>query len=302
MARDGLRYELASAFQKIARDGGTTLLHNLKVTSEGRTDIVDVDLHRLEEPEPLRGMILIVFKDVVSTPKVKTGPSGRTTPSTSARSVELQWELERSRSELQSTREQMQTSQEELRSMNEELQSTNEELQSTNEELTTSKEEMQSLNEELQTVNAELQAKLEELSRANNDMKNLLNSTEIATVFLDNEMNVRRFTTAAARIIKLIPTDVGRPVTDLASTLLYPDLARDAQEVLRTLIFAEKQIKTRDGGWFAVRIMPYRTLNNMIDGVVITFIDITGHRQPQSSPTQDPPSVPRVGWTTELQP
>ena len=302
MARDGLRYEMASAFQKIARDGGTTLLHNLKVTSEGRTDIVDVDLHRLEEPEPLRGMILIVFKDVVSTPKVKTSPSGRPTPSSSARSVELEWELERSRSELQSTREQMQTSQEELRSMNEELQSTNEELQSTNEELTTSKEEMQSLNEELQTVNAELQAKLEELSRANNDMKNLLNSTEIATVFLDNEMNVRRFTTAAARIIKLIPTDVGRPVTDLASTLLYPDLARDAQEVLRTLIFAEKQIKTRDGGWFAVRIMPYRTLNNMIDGVVITFIDITGHRQPQSSPTQDPPSVPKVGWTTELQP
>ena len=169
----------------------------------------------------------------------------------------------------------MQTSQEELRSANEELQSTNEELQSTNEELTTSKEEMQSLNEELQTVNAELQAKVDELSRANNDMKNLLNSTDIATLFLDNELNVRRFTPQATKIIKLIPGDVGRPITDLASDLRYPELADDAREVLRTLVFAEKPIGARDGRWFTVRIMPYRTLDDRIDGVVITFADIT---------------------------
>ncbi|MGE5186374.1 MAG: PAS domain-containing protein, partial [Acidobacteriota bacterium] len=161
---------------------------------------------------------------------------------------------------------------------NEELQSTNEELQSTNEELTTSKEEMQSLNEELQTVNHELQSKVDELSRSNNDMKNLLNSTDIATLFLDADLRVRRFTTATAKIIKLIPADIGRLVTDLASDLDYPELADDAREVLRTLIYKEHQATTRDGRAFAVRIMPYRTLENVIDGVVITFTDATAVR------------------------
>ena len=166
-------------------------------------------------------------------------------------------------------------SQEELRSTNEEMQSTNEELQSTNEEITTSKEEMQSLNEELQTVNNELQTKLDELSRSNNDMKNLLNSTDIATLFLDNELKVRRFTTQATKIIKLIPGDVGRPITDLATELHYPELAADGRAVLRTLVSAEKPIGAKDGRWFTVRIMPYRTLDDHIDGIVITFADIT---------------------------
>jgi two-component system CheB/CheR fusion protein len=169
----------------------------------------------------------------------------------------------------------MQSSQEELRSTNEEMQSTNEELQSTNEELTTSKEEMQSLNEELQTVNVELQTKLDELSAANNDMKNLLNSTDIATVFLDNDLRVRQFTPQAKTIIKFIASDVGRPITDLASDLLYAELVKDAQEVLRTLVFSERSIATNDGRWFTVRVMPYRTMDNRIDGVVITFADIT---------------------------
>src|SRR6202453_3863172 len=155
------------------------------------------------------------------------------------------------------------------------MQSTNEEMQSTNEELTTSKEEMQSLNEELQTVNAELQIRVDELSRSNNDMKNLLNSTDIATLFLDKELKVRRFTIQAAKIIKLIPGDIGRPITDLASDLLYPELTADAHEVLQKLGFAEKPINSRDGRWFTVRIMPYRTLDDRIDGVVITFADIT---------------------------
>jgi two-component system CheB/CheR fusion protein len=169
----------------------------------------------------------------------------------------------------------MQSSQEETRSSNEELQSTNEELQSTNEELTTSKEEMQSLNEELQTVNHELQAKLDELSQANNDMKNLLNSTDIATLFLDEALNVRRFTPQTTSIIKLIAGDAGRPITDIATELDYPGLSADAREVLRSLAFIEKQVATRDGRWFLVRIMPYRTLENRIDGVVITFSNIT---------------------------
>jgi two-component system CheB/CheR fusion protein len=184
-------------------------------------------------------------------------------------------ELRRTREELQSTREEMQTSQEELKSANEELQSTNEELQSSNEELTTSKEEMQSLNEELQTLNHEMQSKVDELTRANNDMRNLLESTDIATLFLDDALNVRRFTSQVPKIIKLIPSDAGRPLTDLSSDLIYPTLSDDAAEVLRTLSVKETAITTHDGRWFRVRVMPYRTIDNRIDGVVITFIDIT---------------------------
>jgi two-component system CheB/CheR fusion protein len=134
---------------------------------------------------------------------------------------------------------------------------------------------MQSLNEELQTLNTELQAKVDELTRANNDMKNLLDSTNIATLFLDNDLNVRRFTPQAAKIIKLIPADVGRPISDLASDLNDPTLADDVREVLRTLASTEKSVTAGDGRWFTVRIMPYRTVEDRIDGVVITFANIT---------------------------
>jgi two-component system CheB/CheR fusion protein len=236
---------------------------------------VDVAVQVIEKPDTLRGMVMVVFADV-ATPPETTAP-GRTQRASAhgAKLAQLEQELQHAREELQTTREEMQTSQEELRSANEELQSTNEELQSTNEELTTSKEEMQSLNEELQTVNNELQAKVDELSRSQNDMENLLNSTEIATLFLDNDLHVRRFTTQATKVIKLIPGDVGRPITDLASDLLYPELVQDTREVLRKLGFVERPISARDGRWFTVRIMPYRTLDDRIDGLVITFADIT---------------------------
>jgi two-component system CheB/CheR fusion protein len=191
---------------------------------------------------------------------------------------EAEQELRTTREELHTCREEMQTSQEELKSSNEEMQSTNEELQSTNEELTTSKEEMQSMNEELQTVNQELQAKVTDLSRANNDMKNLLDSTDIATLFLDENLNIRRFTSQMSKIIKLIPGDAGRPVTDIASELDYPKLAEDVREVMRTLVFKEVSVAASGGRWFQVRIMPYRTLENRIDGVVITFTNVTASK------------------------
>jgi two-component system CheB/CheR fusion protein len=278
MARDGLRYELTTAFHKALEQKVPVVVRGLKVGSNGGKHYVDITVQRIEEPEPLRGLVVIVFSGAAVP--LETNSPGRLakvekTPARSARQGELQQKYQQVRMELQSAREEMQSSQEELRSTNEEMQSTNEELQSTNEELTTSKEEMQSLNEELQTVNTELQAKVDELSRSNNDMKNLLNSTDIATLFLDNDLKVRRFTTQATKIIQLIPSDVGRPITDLASDLLYPELAADAREVSQRLGFAEKPVGTRDGRWFTVRVMPYRTLEDRIDGVVITFADIT---------------------------
>jgi two-component system CheB/CheR fusion protein len=184
-------------------------------------------------------------------------------------------ELQQTREALQVTHEEMQTSIEELKSTNEELQSTNEELQSTNDEILTSKEEMQSLNEELQTVNAELQSKVSSLTWVQNDLSNLLNSTEIATIFLDGQMKLRRFTPHATRLFKLIPGDIGRPLSDVATDLDYPTLHLDAREVLSSLAFREQQVGTRDGRWVRVRIMPYRTQENVIDGVVITFTDVS---------------------------
>ena len=271
MAREGLRYELAAAFPKALKQKESVLLHALKVGTDGGTQCVDVSVQRLDEPGPLHGLVIIVFTDVAMAVTTHTSK----TPAQNARLTASERELQRVRAEARITHEEMQTSQEEIRSANEELQSTNEELQSTNEELTTSKEEMQSLNEELQTVNAELQAKLQELSSSSNDMKNLLDSTDIAMLFLDRHLNVRRFTHQATKIIKLIPSDVGRPITDLVSNLDDPALSADAREVLRSLVPKEKPVSTPDGRWFSVRIMPYRTLDDRIDGVVITFADIT---------------------------
>ena len=275
MAREGLRYELAAAFQKALRQREAVALHGLKIGADPGEHRVDATIRRLDEPGPLQGLVMVVFADVPAPASSKTAPAPAQARPRTARQAELEQELEHVRAEARTTHEEMQTSQEELRSANEELQSTNEELQSTNEELTTSKEEMQSLNEELQTLNTELQAKVEELSRSSNDMKNLLDSTDIATLFLDKELNVRRFTSQATKIIKLIPGDVGRPITDLVSELSHPALADDVREVLRTLASTEKPVAARDGRWFTVRIMPYRTLDDRIDGVVITFADIT---------------------------
>jgi len=275
MAREGLRYELTAAFQKALRQEEAVVLKGVRIRDNVGVQAVDVTLQPVAEPEALQGMIMIVFTDVATPPEVREPGKSSTGSVRGARAVELEREIEQARNELQTTREEMQTSQEELKSANEELQSTNEELQSTNEELTTSKEEMQSMNEELQTVNNELQAKVDELSRAANDMKNLLDSTDIATLFLDDALNVRRFTSRTTQIINLIPGDVGRPITDIASDMAYHELAGDAREVLRSLVMIEKPVAASNGRWFLVRIMPYRTLDNRIDGAVITFTDIT---------------------------
>ncbi len=279
MAREGLRYELSSAFSAALRNKDAVTIRGLRVRANGTGQTINLTVQRVLEPKGLRGTVLIVFAEAEAATEGTPGKKAAKPPRVDVKINELERDLQHARDEIQITREEMQTSQEELKSTNEELQSTNEELQSTNEELTTSKEEMQSMNEELQTVNHELQSKVDELSRSNNDMKNLLNSTDIATLFLDGELRVRRYTTPTAKLFNLIPTDTGRPITNITTELVYPELAEDAQEVLRTLIFKEKQIASRDGRWFTVRILPYRTLENLIDGVVMTFTDATAATQ-----------------------
>ncbi|MGB8358267.1 MAG: chemotaxis protein CheB, partial [Bacteroidales bacterium] len=267
MLREDLRSEFHNAFHRSITRKESVLLRNLRIKTNGNTHLINIDIKWIDKPELLSGTVLIIFNDVKEAEDIhllsKTGKKA----AHNTRQKEMESEIQRMRDTMQNNLEEVQTSQEELRSANEELQSTNEELQSTNEELTTSKEEMQSLNEELQTVNAELQAKVDDYSRVNNDMKNLLNSTEIATLFLDKELNIRRFTLAATKIFKLIKSDIGRPFTDQTSDLNYPELADDALEVLRTLVFIQKEIPARDGRWFLVRIMPYRTYDDRIDGL-----------------------------------
>jgi len=271
MAREGLREALVGVVSKALREPHPILLNGLRVGTNGDRQTVDVVVHAIDKPDALRGRVLIVFKDrpEVAVRRRKAGKAAEDDDGA------LALELQQTREALQVTHEEMQTTVEELKSSNEELQSTNEELQSTNEELTTSKEELQSINEELQTVNAELQSKVDDLNWVRNDMTNLLNSIEIATIFLDGNMNVRRFTTHANKIFRLIPGDVGRPLVHVTSDLDYPQLIADADEVLRTLVFKETVVSTHDGRSYRVRVMPYRTQANVIDGVVITFTDVT---------------------------
>ena len=279
MLREGLRNEFPSAFRKAIQNKETVVIRNIKVGTNGGSQIINMSIRWIDKPETLNGMVMIIFNDVQEVAFIKSITTAEGKKSSDGdKTLELESELQRVRDEMQNTLEEMQTSQEELKSTNEEFQSTNEELQSTNEELTSSKEEMQSLNEELQTVNAELQSKVEEFSRVNNDMKNLLNSTDIATLFLDKELNIRRYTNQATKIFKLIKTDIGRPFTDQVSDLIYPEMTTDAFDVLRTLVFVQKQVLTNDKRWFTVRIMPYRTYDDRIDGLVITFINITEHK------------------------
>ena len=275
MAREGLNGALYAGFTRVVREQIPVSLKAVPVGTNGGTKLVDVTLQTLAEPPALQGMVLIVFTEVPPPLQGEAPEAAKPSGRIAARLAMLAQERQQAREDLQITREEMQTAQEELKSTNEELQSTNEELQSTNEELTTSKEEMQSINEELTTVNHELNAKVEELSRASDDMKNLLNSTDIATLFLDEKLKVRRFTTQTGNIFNLIPGDAGRPITDLASQLDYPGLPEDAREVLASRVPRERRVAARDGRVFQVRIMPYRTQSNHIDGIVLTFVDIS---------------------------
>lgn len=283
MARDGLQLELASALRQAVAQNGEVTREDIRIKAHGDFLHLDLGVSRILEPENLRGLLLVTFRPrpaPVATAKPKGNKRGAPE---AGRIGELERELQCTKESLQITIEELETANEELKSANEELQSTNEELQSTNEEMETSKEEMQSLNEELTTVNAEMQSKVDDLSRTNDDMQNLLNSTDVATLFLDCKLNIKRYTEPARGLVNLIPTDIGRPLGDLVSSLAYERLVEDCREVLRTLVIRVAEVQTRDGHWYLMRIMPYRTAENVIDGVVITFLDINPIKSAEKS-------------------
>lgn len=276
MARADLRFNLTAALHQAVREKKRVIVKGLQVQSNGDFLVFDLIVSPLadkkESPPP--ELFLVTFEDKTPdrTPEAEPNPESRNAAA-DQRVRQLEQELQSAREYLQATIEEQDTLNEELKSSNEEMQSVNEELQSANEELETSKEELQATNEELNTVNTELQNKVMELAKAG-DIHNLLASTDIACLFLDTRLCIRHYTSAAARIIRLIPTDIGRLLSDLNTSFPGVDLSRYAQSVLNDLNSLELEIESRDHIWYLLRITPYRTEIDTIEGVVLTMVDI----------------------------
>jgi two-component system, chemotaxis family, CheB/CheR fusion protein len=275
MAREGLRGELSRAMHKAIAEKQVVICKSLRVRSNGEVQSVDLFVKPVMERGAPPGLLMVLFEDVGSAGKaMEAETKGKSQKKPNKHLEVVERELQYTKESLQSTIEELETVNEALNATNEELQSTNEELQSTNEELETAKEEQQSLNEEVVMVNTELQNKVDELSRTNTDMKNLLDSTEIPTIFLDRELNIKRFTSHATKLIPLIPSDIGRPISHIVSNLKQGNPVKDAEEVLKKPELKELEVEAKDGHWYSMRILPYRTADNVIDGVVVSFLDI----------------------------
>lgn len=283
MVKPELHYTLSVLLHKAAYEKKEAISRNQQIKSEGDQPSFDIIVRPVKGPLNKRNFIMVVFDTKIKAEKTpeKAGKKPKTTKETKPRIKALEQELASTKEFLQTTIEELETSNEELKSSNEELQSTNEELQSTNEELETSREELQSTNEELRTINTEHQAKIDELAQANDDLNNLLASTNIATIFLDTEFKIKRFTPESKSLFKFIDTDTGRPLDNIVNKLEYENLEEDAKKVLDTLIKIEREVKTKDDIWLRVLIAPYRTTENIIDGVVITVFDISKEKYAQ---------------------
>lgn len=273
LSRESLKPVLSSGIYNAVSKNKASVYREQAVKIDGKGRKVNVHVKPVTGKDIPEGLAIVAFEDVPEKP-IKSKRK-KTVAQDEDRIKELEEENASIRESLQTTIEEMQASTEELKSMNEEMQSSNEELQSTNEELESSKEELQSMNEELTTLNAELQAKIDQLTRAESDFKVLLDGTKIGIIFLDPQLRIRRFTQEAANLINLIPTDVGRPLSDISNRFEYPDLYADAQSVINTLVPKERQIHVEKGQYFLLRIVPYRTIENVVDGAVMTMTNIT---------------------------
>jgi two-component system CheB/CheR fusion protein len=276
-----LRGELRTAVFQAVRSGRSVEARRVKMEREGRNLLVNMIVRPVQEPELGGRFVLVLFdqvEDAVSGEAI--APDGDLRDPVV---LQLEEELRRVKEQLQSTIEDAETSTEELKASNEELQSINEELRSTTEELETSKEELQSINEELITVNHELKSKVDETVKVNDDLQNLIASTDIATVFVDRAMSIKRFTPRATRLFNLIPGDIGRSLLDITHRLDYAGLPEDAAEAFQSLRVIEREVAGDDGSWYLARALPYRTTEDRIDGAVLTFIDITSRRRAEQT-------------------
>ncbi|WP_319585739.1 chemotaxis protein CheB [uncultured Desulfobulbus sp.] len=282
MAREGLRHELTISLHKVAAGAEVARCCGLRVKTNGNFTPVNLTVRPVAPsamPLSEAPLYLVILEEALAGDH-EPSTQGEVNTNTCIVDTDVDVRVTALQQELRAKKEFLQTTNEELKSSNEEMQSINEELQSTNEELETSKEELQSVNEELATVNAELQNKVVDLTRANNDMNNLLAGTGIGTVFVDHQLRILRFTPTATKIINLIQSDVGRPVGHIVSNLVgYDTLLADTQAVLETLVSKEVEVHSQAGMWYTMRILPYRTLENVIEGAVITFTDITESKQ-----------------------
>ncbi len=272
VAEKSIQYKLLATLKEALEKKETVKESKMKLWCDHGYYTFDLIVHPIRKPVDGQQLLLVVFKDN----SLKSIPDKQETEDQSASKDDQRIKV--MEQELQSTIEQLEISNEELQSKNEELQATNEELQSSIEELETSKEEAQSTNEELISVNAELKQKINDLAEANNDINNLLASTEIATIFLDQQLCIKRYTPDMSKIFNLIQSDIGRPISDITSNINYANIYEDAKHVLETLEKQEKEIQTEAGDWYAVNLIPYRTMENIINGIVITFVDITENK------------------------
>ncbi|MCM1983768.1 chemotaxis protein CheB [Lyngbya confervoides] len=281
LAKPGLRVDLRSLIQSARASQQEAIRPKVPISNEGQIITVNLIARPIQETLGDHDCLMIIFQDVENA--LRPPQEHALDPEEESVIRQLEDELRDTQERLRSTIEEIETSNEELKSANEELLSMNEELQSSNEELQTSKEEMQSINEELETVNAELRNKVEELDAANNDIQNLFESTRIATVFLDETLRIKRFTPTATEVCNLISTDIGRPITDISLAIEDLDIETDAREVLQSLVPIERDVRMKgEGTYYKTRIMPYRTLDNVISGIVLTFVDVTDLHQARS--------------------
>jgi len=279
IARPELRTEIQKALGRAFDKNEPSLSLPIAVSFNGSTRRVAIQATPLRKSDQPPHAI-VYFLDASGTEQVPEFKEGQTSPRPGLVTRELETELQLTRDRLRATIEEYEATNEELRAANEELQSTNEEYRSTAEELETSKEELQSINEELQTVNSELKLNLERVSRAHNDLENLVKSTEVGTLFLDTNLKIKLFTPKVAELFNVVASDIGRPITDFTHHLEYDDLVKDMQKVLKDLIPVEQEVRA-DARRFLMRIRPYRTSDNRIEGVVITFVDVTKDREAQ---------------------
>ena len=281
LARLGLRLDLRAVIKEARESQREAIRERVSIDNEDQIFTVNLIACSVQSESDNSSLMMVVFQDLGKPTSYEKAKAAGNKPEEEAHIIkQLEDELRVTKEHLRSTIEEIETSNEELKSANEELLSMNEELQSSNEELQTSKEEMQSINEELETVNAELRNKVEDLDAANSDIQNLFESTRIATVFLDEALNIKRFTPAATELFNLIGTDIGRPITDITLSLEGLDVTANVKEVLRTLIPLEKEVQVKgENIYYSARIVPYRTLENVISGAVLTFVDITSLRQ-----------------------